>query len=70
MTTITRPIRIGFQVQPQHAEYGEIRRAVAAAEEAGADVVSTWDHFFPLFGEPDGKALGASTQSALASIRA
>lgn len=55
MATITRPIRIGFQVQPQHADYGEIRRTVAAAEEAGVDVVSTWDHFFPLFGEPDGK---------------
>jgi probable F420-dependent oxidoreductase len=50
-----RPVRIAFSVQPQHAEYGRIRRAVAAAEEAGADVVTSWDHFFPLFGDPDGK---------------
>lgn len=50
-----RPVRIGVQVQPQHADYAQIRRAVAAAEEAGADVVMNWDHFFPLSGEPDGK---------------
>ena len=48
-------VRIGVQIQPQHADYAEIRRAVAAAEEAGADVVFTWDHFFPLHGDPDGK---------------
>jgi probable F420-dependent oxidoreductase len=51
---VTRPIRIGVQLQPQHADYPEIRRAVAAAEEAGVDVVFNWDHFFPLYGEPDG----------------
>ena len=54
-TTARRPVRIAFSVQPQHAEYADIRRAVVAAEEAGADVVTNWDHFFPLFGDPDGK---------------
>ena len=52
---MTRPVRIGVQLQPQHADYPEIRRAVAAAEEAGADIVFNWDHFFPLYGEADGK---------------
>lgn len=51
----TRPLRVGVQLQPQHADYAEIRRAVAAAEEAGVDVVYNWDHFFPLYGEADGK---------------
>ena len=49
------PVRIGLQLQPQHADYADIRRTVAAAEEAGVDVVFNWDHFFPLYGEPDGK---------------
>jgi probable F420-dependent oxidoreductase len=53
--SLDRPIRIGVQLQPQHADYADIRRAVAAAEEAGVDVVYNWDHFFPLSGEPDGK---------------
>src|ERR687896_279895 len=49
------PIRIGVQIQPQHADYAQIRAAVAAAEEAGVDIVFNWDHFFPLYGDPDGK---------------
>src|ERR1700733_6056808 len=52
---MSHPIRIGVQLQPQHAEYARIRGAVAEAEEAGVDVVFNWDHFFPLYGEPDGK---------------
>src|SRR5215218_9012446 len=52
---MARPVRIGVQLQPQHADYAAIRRAVAAAEEIGADVVFNWDHFFPLYGEADGK---------------
>ncbi|WP_427385524.1 LLM class F420-dependent oxidoreductase [Janibacter sp. G56] len=49
------PVRVGVQIQPQHAEYADLRRAVAQAEELGADVIFTWDHFFPLYGDPDGK---------------
>jgi len=50
-----RPVRIGVQLQPQHGEYADIRRAAAEAEEIGADVLFNWDHFFPLSGEPEGK---------------
>ncbi len=50
-----RPVRIGVQLQPQHAEYDQIRRAVDAAEALGVDAIFNWDHFFPLYGEPDGK---------------
>jgi probable F420-dependent oxidoreductase len=50
-----RPIRVGVQLQPQHADYAQLRRAVADAESAGVDVIFNWDHFFPLYGEPDGK---------------
>jgi probable F420-dependent oxidoreductase len=50
-----RPVRIGVQLQPQHAEYADLRRAVDASEEAGVDVIFTWDHFYPLTGEPEGK---------------
>jgi probable F420-dependent oxidoreductase len=52
---MTQPIRIAVQIQPQHADYRQIRAAVAEAEDAGVDVVFNWDHFFPLNGERDGK---------------
>lgn len=46
--------RIAVQLQPQHAEYAAIRRAAAAVEELGADVLYNWDHFYPLYnGDPD-----------------
>ena len=50
-----RPVRIAVQLQPQHADYPQIRDAVARAEDVGVDVVFNWDHFFPLEGDPDGK---------------
>jgi probable F420-dependent oxidoreductase len=43
-----RPVRIGVQIKPQHADYAQIRRACAAAEDAGVDIVFNWDHFWPL----------------------
>src|SRR4051812_31891735 len=52
---MTHPIRIGVQLQPQHADYAQIRDAVRRAEDAGVDVIFNWDHFFPLNGDPDGK---------------
>lgn len=37
----TRPIRIGLQLQPQHAEYAALRDAVSRAEDLGVDVIFT-----------------------------
>jgi probable F420-dependent oxidoreductase len=48
-----RPVRIGCSIQPQHADWADLRRAVLQAEELGADVVTVWDHFFPLYGDGD-----------------
>lgn len=49
------PVRIGVQLHPQHADYGQIRDALLRAEDLGVDVAFNWDHFFPLYGEPEGK---------------
>ncbi|UKN43178.1 LLM class F420-dependent oxidoreductase [Mycobacterium lepromatosis] len=49
------PIRIGVQLQPQHTSYyGNIRDAVHRCEDIGIDIVFTWDHFFPLYGDLNG----------------
>ena len=52
--TPARPVRIGLQIQPQHASYDQIRRTADAAERLGVDILFTWDHFYPLSGDPDG----------------
>ncbi|ANI42986.1 LLM class F420-dependent oxidoreductase [Mycolicibacterium vaccae] len=55
MTSANRPVRIGVQLQPQHSpHYGSIRDAVRRCEDLGVDVAFNWDHFFPLYGDPDG----------------
>lgn len=49
------PIRIGVQLQPQHSnDYNQIRDAVRRCEDMGVDIAFNWDHFFPLYGDPDG----------------
>jgi probable F420-dependent oxidoreductase len=56
MTTASnRRLRVGVQLQPQHADYDSIRRAAAEAEDLGVDIIFNWDHFYPLYGEPEGK---------------
>ena len=47
-------IRIAVQIHPQHGEPAAMRRAALRAEELGADLLYTWDHFFPLYGPADG----------------
>jgi probable F420-dependent oxidoreductase len=52
---VTFPIRIGVQLQPQHStDYNQMRDAVRRCEDIGVDVVFNWDHFFPLYGDPEG----------------
>jgi probable F420-dependent oxidoreductase len=55
VSAAARGVRIGVQLQPEHADYAQLRAAAVAAEDAGVDVVFTWDHFFPLSGDRDGK---------------
>jgi probable F420-dependent oxidoreductase len=54
-------VRIAVQLHPQHADYSDIERAVREADEKGVDVIYNWDHFFPLYGDPDGKHFEAWT---------
>jgi probable F420-dependent oxidoreductase len=62
------PVRVGVQIQPQQADFSVMRNAWREAEEIGADAIYTWDHFYPLYGDPDGKHFeGASCLAALAA---
>lgn len=53
-TQNTHPVRVGVQFHPQHTSYQSFAEAVRLAEELGVDTIWNWDHFFPLYGEPDG----------------
>lgn len=49
------PIRIGVQLHPQHGEARALLDAGVAVDRMGADRLWTWDHFFPLYGDPGGR---------------
>jgi probable F420-dependent oxidoreductase len=57
-----RPVRLGVQVQPQHALYPKVRDTVRALEDLGVDILFNWDHFFPLSGDRDGLHFEAWTE--------
>ena len=48
-------VRVGAQIQPQHASYKEMRDAWLEVEELGTDTLFNWDHFSPLYGGSEGK---------------
>ena len=53
--------RIGVQLHPQHCTVDELRAAWRAADDLGVDSIWTWDHFFPLYGDPGGNHFEAWT---------
>lgn len=50
---MTVPFRVGVQLHPQQTSYGDLRDAWRRAESIGVDSIWLWDHFFPLYGDPD-----------------
>ena len=45
--------RVGVQLHPQVTTVEEMRAAWKAADALGVDSIWTWDHFYPLYGDPD-----------------
>ncbi|MBK9715395.1 MAG: LLM class F420-dependent oxidoreductase [Kouleothrix sp.] len=62
-------IRVGVQLHPQHTSYTAFADAVRRAEDLGADTIWNWDHFYPLYGEPDGSHFeGWTLLTAMATL--
>ena len=47
-------IKIGVQLHPQHCSIDDLRTAWKKADALGLDSIWVWDHFYPLYGDPDG----------------
>src|SRR6266540_5697624 len=45
---------VGVQLHPQATTLAALRLAWRAADDMGVDSIWTWDHFFPLYGDPQG----------------
>jgi probable F420-dependent oxidoreductase len=66
-------MKIGVQLHPQDTTVDELRAAWRAADAIGVDSIWLWDHFYPLYGDPDARhfecytllaALAADTTNA------
>lgn len=63
------PVTVGVQIQPQHTSMDQMREAILEVEALGADAIYTWDHFYPLYGDPDGRHYeGIATLAMIAAI--
>ena len=60
MAPSTTP-KIGVQLHPQATTVDELRTAWRAADELGVDSIWVWDHFYPLYGDPDAAHFEAYT---------
>ncbi len=49
----TKRFDVGVQLHPQATTIDELRAAWNAADELGVDSIWVWDHFYPLYGDPD-----------------
>ncbi len=45
--------KVGIQLHPQGASLDDLRAAARQADAMGADSIWVWDHFYPLYGDPD-----------------
>ena len=54
------PIRAGVLVWNQYTTWPAMRQAGARVDALGYDSLWTWDHLYPIIGDPDGPFLEAT----------
>lgn len=70
-------MKVGVQLHPQATTVDQLRSAWKAADALGVDSIWTWDHFYPLYGDPEADhfegmtlltAMAADTSSATVGL--
>jgi probable F420-dependent oxidoreductase len=61
--------KVGVQLHPQATAVSELLDAATAADDLGVDSVWVWDHFFPLYGDPDAAHFEAYTVLGAMAVR-
>ncbi len=63
-----RPFKVGVTIHPQQCTLQELRDAWRRADELGVDSIWFWDHFFPLYGNPNGNHFECWSLLAAAAV--
>ena len=64
----TRRFKVGVTIHPQQCTIAQLRDAWRRADELGVDSIWFWDHFFPLYGDPNGNQFECWSLLAAAAI--
>ncbi|MDQ6722300.1 MAG: LLM class F420-dependent oxidoreductase [Candidatus Dormibacteraeota bacterium] len=60
--------KVGVTIHPQQCTIRELRDAWMRVDELGVDSIWFWDHFYPLYGDPDGNHFECWSLLAAAAI--
>ena len=60
--------KVGLQLHPQHTSVAELRQAWQHADQLGVDSIWLWDHFYPLYGDRNGRHFEAYTLLAAMAV--
>jgi len=60
--------KVGVQLHPQATPIEDLRGAWKAADALGLDSIWIWDHFYPLYGDPDASHYEAHTLLAAMAV--
>ncbi|MDQ2942480.1 MAG: LLM class F420-dependent oxidoreductase [Candidatus Dormibacteraeota bacterium] len=63
-----RPFKVGVTIHPQQCTIQELRDAWRRADDLGVDSIWFWDHFFPIYGDPEGNQFECWSLLAAAAI--
>jgi probable F420-dependent oxidoreductase len=62
------PFKVGVTIHPQQCTIDELRDAWRRADELGVDSIWFWDHFFPLYRDPEGNQFECWSLLAAAAL--
>ena len=60
--------KVGVTIHPQQCTINELRSAWRRSDELGVDSIWFWDHFYPLYGNPEGNQYECWSLLAAAAI--
>jgi probable F420-dependent oxidoreductase len=63
-----RRFKVGVTIHPQQCTIEQLRDAWRRADELGVDSIWFWDHFFPIYGSPEGNQFECWSLLAAAAI--
>ena len=63
-----RRFKVGVTIHPQQCTINELRDAWRRADALGVDSIWFWDHFFPLYGDPEGNQFECWSLLAAAAV--